>query len=48
MSVLKYPARCEKQPWRNGGAAVHMSAADVRVRADEVRPSSFVDESTLR
>ena len=37
MSVLKYPARCEKQPWRNGGAAVHMSAADVRIRADEVR-----------
>ena len=36
MSVLKYPARCEKQPWRNG-AAVHMSAADVRIRADEVR-----------
>ena len=35
--MLKYPARCEKQPWRNGGAAVHMSAADVRVRADEVR-----------
>ena len=37
MSVLKYPARCEKQPWRNGGAAVHMSAADVRIRADEFR-----------
>ena len=37
MSVLKYPARCEKQPWRNGGAAVHMSAADVRIRTDEVR-----------
>ena len=37
MSVLKYPARCEKQSWRNGGAAVHMSAADVRIRADEVR-----------
>ena len=37
MSVLKDPARCETQPWRNGGAAVHMSAADVRIRADEVR-----------
>ena len=37
MSVLKYPARCETQPWRNGGAAVHMSAADVRIRADEIR-----------
>ena len=35
--MLKYPARCEKQPWRNGGAAVHMSAADVRIRTDEVR-----------
>ena len=37
MSVLKDPARCETQPWRNGGAAVHMSAADVRIRTDEVR-----------
>ena len=37
MSVLKYPARCERQSWQAGGAAVHMSAADVRVRADEVR-----------
>lgn len=37
MSVLKYPARCETQPWQAGGAAVHMSAASVRIRADEVR-----------
>ena len=37
MSVLKYPARCERQSWQAGGAAVHMSAADVRIRADEVR-----------
>ena len=35
--MLKDPARCETQPWRNGGAAVHMSAADVRIRTDEVR-----------
>ena len=34
---MKDPARCETQPWRNGGAAVHMSAADVRIRADEIR-----------
>lgn len=37
MSVLKYPARCERQSWQAGGAAVHMSAASVRIRADEVR-----------
>lgn len=37
MSVLKYPARCETQSWQAGGAAVHMSAASVRIRADEVR-----------
>ena len=37
MSVLKYPARCETQPWQAGGTAVHMSAASVRIRADEVR-----------
>ena len=29
MSVLKYPARCERQSWQAGGAAVHMSAASV-------------------
>lgn len=34
---MKYPARCETQPWRNRGAAVHMSAANVRIRADEIR-----------
>ncbi len=37
MSVLKYPAHCERQSWQAGGAAVHMSAASVRIRADEVR-----------
>ena len=37
MSVLKYPARCETQPWQAVGTAVHMSAASVRIRADEVR-----------
>ena len=35
--MLKYPARCERQSWQAGGAAVHMSAASVRIRADEVR-----------
>lgn len=37
MSVLKYPAHCERQSWQAGGAAVHMFAASVRIRADEVR-----------
>ena len=35
--MLKYPARCERQSWQAGVAAVHMSAASVRIRADEVR-----------